>query len=162
MKRKRKIRAYARRAYAAGKSFASGLKTDALAGGGGAAVAMVEQHFLTPAEGEEGFFADHWWAKGGLMAVVGLLVRRYMPMGGMGTPLAYGVLGAAGYMLVKDYYAQPEDTPEENSAGVWGRRPYRGMQNAAAIASETFYPQMQEARGVWGADALESQAALYA
>lgn len=158
---KRKIRRYARRAYAAGRSFAAGIKYDAAAAGGGLAAGLVQEHFLTSKPDEEpGFFEEHWWARGGLLAIVGLVFRRYVNLGGMGAPVGYGILGAAGAELYRSYQADSEQQPSSgDSAGVWGRRPWRSV-DAGAIVDSTFGPALGEASGGWGTPAAQEWAGV--
>ena len=129
---KRRTKVIYRRARDMGKRFAVGLKGDVAAAGGGAAAALIEQHLLTPKDGETNFITDNWWGKGAVFGILGLLVRRYIKIGGYGTSLGYGLLGVAGYRLLADYSA---DEPQE-SAGVWGRRAW-AVHDAGAVINAT-------------------------
>ena len=149
---KRKRSSFARRAYARGRSIASGFKTDAIAGGAGGIAALADRHFLTPGKDDEQdtFFTRHWWAKGGLFVAVGLLARRMKQLKGMREPVGLGLMGAGVFKLVMDYYADADaEETSGDSAAVWGRRPWAAAQDAGAIVDNTFSPALgsREAAG---------------
>lgn len=130
---KRRRHPWAARAHAAGRRAAHGMKEPAIAAGGGIAASIVDRKFMV----ENETLAEHWWARGALLAVAGYLVRKQFP--GWGTPAGFGLLGVAGYVLSEAYMAEDEkpkaETKGVNAGAVWGRRAWN---NAGQVVSEVF------------------------